>query len=149
MRSINTTFFQNPVDDPDYSVSCFWFWNDLIKKEQLSEQLDMMKQINANQPMIHARKGLINEYLSEDWFSLFKFTVEECRKNNQKCWIYDEKDWPSGTCGLSITRNEEYREHFLQFDSFCVEANEVIDLGMKLSKQYISGKAFLENVKKG
>ena len=143
MRSINTSFFRHPIGNPDYSVSCFWFWNDLIKEEQLSEQLDLMKQINVNQPMIHARKGLLNEYLSEDWFSLIRFTVEKCKKNNQKCWIYDEKDWPSGNCGWSITKNEKYREHFLQFDCFNVKANEIINL----SKPYISGMVFFESGK--
>jgi len=142
-RAINTSFFKNPVDDPDYSVSGFWFWNDHIKEEQLSQQLGLMKQINANQPVIHARNGLINEYLSDEWFSLFRFTVEECRKNNQRCWIYDEKDWPSGNCGWSITKNEKYREHFLQFDSFYIRANEVVNL----EKDYISGMVFFKNGK--
>ena len=143
MKTINTSFFENPVDDPDYSVSGFWFWNDLIKEDELRKQLDMMKQISANQPVIHARNGLLTEYLSEDWFLLFKFTVEECKKNRQKCWIYDEKDWPSGNCGWSLTKDEKNREHFLQFDFFDLKANKLIHL----SKNYLTASAFFADGK--
>jgi len=143
MKTINKSFFKNPVDAPDYSVSGFWFWNDLIKEDELKKQLGLMKQIGANQPVIHARNGLLNEYLSDDWFSLFKFTVEECKRNGQKCWIYDEKDWPSGNCGWSLTKDEKYREHFLQFDFFNLKANELIEL----KKTYISAAVFFKNRK--
>ena len=141
MRPINIDFFKNPTTDPDFSVSGFWFWNDHINDEVLSEQLGMMKRICANQPIIHARKGLVNEYLSDDWFTRIRFTIEECRKNRQKCWIYDEKDWPSGNCNWSITRNEKYREHFLQFELIKTNKNE----SFTWEKNYLSGKAFLKN----
>jgi len=143
MKAINKSFFKNPYDDPDYSVSGFWFWNDLIKKDELEKQLGLMKQIGANQPVIHARNGLLNEYLSDDWFSLFKFTVDECKNNGQKCWIYDEKDWPSGNCGWSLTKDEKYREHFLQFDFFKLKANKLIHL----DKNYLTATVFFKNGK--
>lgn len=130
-------FFMNPTTDPDYSVSGFWFWNDDIKDEKTTEQLNMMKRIHANQPVIHSRFGLQNEYLSEDWFERIQSSLDTCRTNGQKVWLYDENNWPSGNCAWTITLEEKYREHFLQFDSTPVKKGEEYKLDLRI-KDYIN-----------
>jgi hypothetical protein len=142
MKNIDRAFFQNPTTDPDYSVSGFWFWNDLITDEKTAEQLALMKRIHANQPVIHARFGLENEYLSEDWFARVQSAVDNCRQNGQKIWLYDENNWPSGNCSWTITRDEEFREHFLLFDEWEVPAGGVWQLDVA-DREYLAVTAFL------
>lgn len=125
MKNIDYEYFKNPVTDPDYSVSAFWFWNDLITDEKTTEQLNMMNRIHADQPVIHSRFGLENKYLSEDWFDRIQSAIDTCRKNGQKIWLYDENNWPSGTCAWTITKELKYREHFLQFETKELKAGEV------------------------
>lgn len=79
-RYMNREFFENPTTNPDYSIGGFWFWNDQIIDEKTHEQLQMMKRIGANQPVLHARFGLENEYLSEDWFARVGFALDTAKK---------------------------------------------------------------------
>lgn len=134
---MNKEFFKNPVNNPDYSISGFWFWNDEITDEKTTEQLSMMHRIHADQPVIHARFGLQNKYLSQDWFDRIESSVLQAGKNNQKIWLYDENNWPSGNCSWEITKDENLREHFLQFEITKVALGEVFTLDLK-SRKYIN-----------
>lgn len=138
---MNKEFFRNPVGDPDYTIGGFWFWNDLITDEKTTEQLNMMNHIHANQPVVHARFGLENEYLSKDWFDRIGHVMKECQEKNMKIWLYDENNWPSGNCNWTITMEEEYREHFLQFEQQELKVGEKyrLDLG---KRHYINVSAY-------
>lgn len=111
---MDNNFFKDPTTNAEYTISPFWFWNDLITDEKTTEQLNMMNRINAKQPLIHARAGLQNKYLSEDWFERIQSVIDEAKKNDMKIWLYDENNWPSGNCSWTITEKQEYREHFLE-----------------------------------
>lgn len=138
---MNREFFSNPTTDPDYSVSGFWFWNDRIEDEKTKEQLNMMKAIHANQPVVHSRFGLQNAYLSEDWFERIASVIGTCKENNQKIWLYDEDNWPSGNCSWTITMEEAYREHYLQFETSKVMKSEVYHLDLT-KKSYVNVTAY-------
>lgn len=141
MREIDRAFFENPTTDPAYSVSGFWFWNDLITDDKTTEQLNMLHRIHADQPIIHARFGLENEYLSEDWFARIQNAVETAEKNGQKLWLYDENNWPSGNCNWTLTREEENREHFLMFEQVDLQAGEKFHLALT-KRNYINVTAY-------
>lgn len=138
---MNKKFFKNPVGDPDYTIGGFWFWNDSITDEKTSEQLNMMNHIHADQPVVHARFGLQNEYLSKDWFDRIGHVIDVCHENNMRIWLYDENNWPSGNCNWTITMNEEYREHFLQFEQEELKAGENYQLDLT-KKHYINVSAY-------
>jgi hypothetical protein len=140
---MNRDFFENPLTDPEYSVSGFWFWNDWITDEKTTEQLDIMKGIGANQPVVHSRFGLQNEYLSQDWFDRIKSVIGVSKKNNQKIWLYDENNWPSGNCSWTITLDEKYREHYLYFEKFQLKEGELVDIDLT-GKDYINITVFTE-----
>lgn len=127
---MNSEFFKNPVTDPDYSVSGFWFWNDKLEDEVLEEQLGMMKRISANQPVIHSRSGRLVDYLGEEWFEKIQCVIQAAKRNGQRIWLYDEDNWPSGNCSWRLTKNEELREHFLQFEHWTVEKGETFTLSI-------------------
>ena len=48
---------------------------------------------------VHPRPGLLTEYLSDDWFHLFDYTVQKGKELGMKVWIYDENSYPSGFAG--------------------------------------------------
>ena len=96
------------IDSLNYTPSSiipFWFWNGNITKKELERQINLMKGIGINELMIHARSGLEQEYLSDEWFELVGFALSELKKNNMKVWIYDEFDWPSGMAGGKVLKS--------------------------------------------
>ncbi|TFH22741.1 MAG: hypothetical protein E4H10_13230, partial [Bacteroidia bacterium] len=48
---------------------------------------------------VHPRPGLLTEYLSDDWFHLFDYTLQKGKELDMKVWIYDENSYPSGFAG--------------------------------------------------
>lgn len=87
------------------AVVPFWMWNDKLEKEKLSQQLQEIKERGMNQVIIHPRFGLETPYLSEEWFEMVDFVVNEAQKSGMKLWIYDELNWPSGYAGGEVLGN--------------------------------------------
>ncbi len=44
-------------------------------------------------------KGLITEYLSDEWFELVAYSMEKAKEMGLKVWLYDENVCPSGFAG--------------------------------------------------
>ncbi len=104
---IHSNDFKNPPKE--YSIVPFWFWNDDLNKEHLKWQIDEMFQKNIYEFIIHARKGLEVEYLSESWFDKIGFILEKAREKGMKVWIYDEDNFPSGYAGGRVLQiNPDY-----------------------------------------
>jgi hypothetical protein len=88
-------------DEPprEYTTAPFFVWNAEITKEEIEKDLISFKSAGSSQVFIHPRPGLITEYLSENWFSLYQFTVEKGKELGMDVWIYDENSYPSGFGG--------------------------------------------------
>ena len=41
----------------------------------------------------------MTEYLSDEWMSLYRYSIDECVKAGMNVWIYDENSYPSGFAG--------------------------------------------------
>jgi len=52
---------------------------------------------------VHPRPGLLTEYLSDEWFHLFDYTVQKGKELDMKVWIYNENSYPSGS-GSQISK---------------------------------------------
>ena len=52
----------------EYRGHPFWSWNDKLDPDTLREQIREMKRVGLGGYFMHARGGLITEYLSDDWF---------------------------------------------------------------------------------
>lgn len=110
--------FSNPPKE--YSLAPFWFWNDDLNPEHLTWQLNEMKDKGVYECVVHARKGLEVEYLSDTWFNRVGVVLEHAEKIGMKIWLYDENNWPSGfangkvieydsdLCGKCISREKIY-----------------------------------------
>jgi len=108
---------------PEYSQPYpFWFWNGIIEHGEVRRQISLLAEAGITEFVVHARTGLKTPFLSDAWFDAFGVAVEEARRRNMRCWIYDEYNWPSGTAGATITRDTSKREHFIAADgSLCTE----------------------------
>ncbi|MEI6168203.1 MAG: glycosyl hydrolase [bacterium] len=83
----------------EFSSAPFWVWNDLVTPEQLEQSLAALIEQGIRQVIVHPRPGLMTPYLSEEWFALWRHTLELARENDLLLWIYDENSYPSGFAG--------------------------------------------------
>ncbi len=83
----------------EYTTAPFFVWNYKITKEDIDNYLNEFKKQGSSQVIIHPRPGLVTEYLSKDWFDLYKYAVEKGKEMGMKIWIYDENSYPSGFAG--------------------------------------------------
>ena len=78
----------------EYRGHPFWSWNDKLDPDTLREQIREMKRVGLGGYFMHARGGLITEYLSDDWFDCINACVDEGKKTGMESWSYDENGWP-------------------------------------------------------
>ena len=83
----------------EYTTAPFFVWNYKITKEEIDKFLQDFKNQGSSQVFVHPRPGLVTEYLSDEWFELFKYTVDKGWELGMKVWIYDENSYPSGFAG--------------------------------------------------
>jgi hypothetical protein len=94
----------------EYRGCTFWSLNDRLERSELERQLKEFKQGGMGGVFLHAREGLLTDYLSDEWFDLLGFAIEKASELGLKAWIYDEDKWPSGYAGGLVPRkSEEYR----------------------------------------
>ncbi len=100
--------FANPPSK--FTFAPFWFLNHELSHEELRWQIREMNDNGVKGFILHARHGLITEYLSEDWFAKIQTCIEEADRLSMKAYLYDENNWPSGTVdGALIKKHPEYR----------------------------------------
>ncbi|MCX6261392.1 MAG: glycosyl hydrolase [Bacteroidia bacterium] len=83
----------------EYTTAPFFVWNYKITKEEIDNFLREFKNQGSSQVFVHPRPGLVTEYLSDEWFELYKYTVNKGKELGMKIWIYDENSYPSGFAG--------------------------------------------------
>ncbi|WP_223151627.1 glycosyl hydrolase [Chitinophaga varians] len=89
--------FKNP--GRDYGTVPFWVWNTKVTKRNIDSMLLDYRKNDFGGIIIHARPGLITEYLSKEWFDLFEYSVQQGKKLGLNIWIYDENSYPTGFAG--------------------------------------------------
>lgn len=88
----------------EFGIMPFWFWNGEMAYDEIEYQLKEYKDKGCPGLYIHARFGVREElgYMNEDWLDRVKFTIEKAQALGLQIWVYDEYNWPSGTCGQTI-----------------------------------------------
>ena len=99
--SLSVDVFRELYADPpsEYRSAPLWDWNEKITREGIDFQMREFKNAGIGGIFVHPRPGLITEYLSEEWFELFEYTVQKGKELDMKVWIYDENSYPSGFAG--------------------------------------------------
>lgn len=97
----NLSFVKEQFANPPgaYRPTPFFVWNNKITESEIDWMMQDFKDKGFGGVFVHARPGLITEYLSDEWFALFKYTTEKGKELNLNVWIYDENSYPSGFAG--------------------------------------------------
>ena len=92
----------------EFGIMPFWFWNGRMDYAEMEYQLREYKAKGLPGLLIHARFGIREamEYLGEEWFDRVRFTIEKAQEIGLQVWVYDEYNWPSGTAGQTIQRDD-------------------------------------------
>ena len=102
-------------EQPEYNPGIMWFWNDDISENEISYQLERFREQDIVEFFIHPMYGFRIDYLSERYFQLIRYAVNEAGRLGMKFWIYDEYNWPSGTAGLKVCEDHpELTQRLLQ-----------------------------------
>ena len=89
--------FANP--SKEYRPAPLWVWNTNMTEEDIDRMLQDFKDQGFGGAFVHPRPGLETEYLSEEWFRLWRYSVEKGKELGLDIWIYDENSYPSGFAG--------------------------------------------------
>ena len=102
--------FKNP--SKSFRSAPLWVWNTNVTTADIDRMLKELKEAGFGGAFVHPRPGLITEYLSDEWFELYKFTVEKGKELGLDIWIYDENSYPSGFAGGHVPAEmpESYNE---------------------------------------
>ncbi|MDY3070798.1 MAG: glycosyl hydrolase [Eubacteriales bacterium] len=103
-------------DLTEYQSIPFWSWNDRLEPEELRRQIRAMKRAGIGGFFMHARGGLLTEYLGEEWFEAAAACIDEAGRQGMHAWCYDENGWPSGFAGMKLLRDPENWAHYLTSD---------------------------------
>lgn len=128
MKNFCEEIFKNPT--VDYRGLPFWSWNCKIKKEDISYQLDIFKEMGFGGVVVHPREGLDTEYLGEEFMEMIKHTADECGEKGLICWLYDDDRFPSGAADGLVTKNLNFRARQLRLtrvrknNEYCVNETE-------------------------
>jgi hypothetical protein len=89
------------LKDPpsQYRSAPFWVWHELVSEDKIKQQLEAFKEQGFGGVFVHPRYGMITEYLSDEWFDLFDYTLKVAEELGLYVWIYDENSYPSGFAG--------------------------------------------------
>lgn len=110
-----TSILKTEENVKKYRPIPFWSWNDKLDAQELRRQIRWMKEQGFGGYFMHARSGLITEYLSDEWFDCVKACVDEGKKLGMGSWAYDENGWPSGFVGGKLLEEEQNRDKYLTF----------------------------------
>lgn len=105
--------FKHPGSE--YRGTPFWAWNCAIDEPALARGIEMLHQMGFGGFHIHVRTGMSTAYLSDDFFRLIRFCVDQARQRGMLVWLYDEDRWPSGAAGGIVTRDPALRARHLLF----------------------------------
>lgn len=120
----------------------FWSLNEKLNKKVLSEQIAWMKKSGFGGFFMHARMGLETEYLSEEWFDIVNYCVEEAERLGLKAWVYDENGFPSGYCDGKLLEKIENRDKYMTYviGDFDINADVSYNLDSSTLKIAKAGK---------
>lgn len=110
---LDKALFEQPTSE--YRGTPFWAWNCELQAEELTWQLEVLKQMGMGGAHMHVRTGMATPYLSDEYMALIKTCVEKCKSEGMLAWLYDEDRWPSGAAGGLVTKDKEFRATHLLF----------------------------------
>ncbi|MBE6662624.1 MAG: hypothetical protein E7606_05005 [Ruminococcaceae bacterium] len=90
-----------------YGSLPFWSWNETFDDDELRRQIRNMHDLKMNGFFMHARNGLVTEYLSDEWYHAINVCIDEAKKLGMEAWSYDEYGFPSGFAGGKLLEDPQ------------------------------------------
>ncbi len=108
--------------DKKYRPIPFWSWNERLDTEQTRRQVRLMNEAGIGGYFMHARGGLLTEYMGEEWFDNVHAAIDEGAKYGMHSWAYDENGWPSGFGGGKVNGlGVDYQQKSLHIEPYDTE----------------------------
>jgi len=83
-----------------------------LTREEVRVMLRRYADKGITQFLMYPRDGCDVPYMSERWFEICGDIIEYAAELGMDIWLYDEFNWPSGTCfGAVMEENPEYAAH--------------------------------------
>lgn len=74
-------------------------------REQIRKILADYRSVGITQFLIYPRAGCELEYMSDEWLDTCEWICDEAQKLGfTSIWLYDEFNWPSGTCNKEVMK---------------------------------------------
>lgn len=108
----------------DYRSAPLAVWNSKVTEEEVERTMQELKDAGFGGLFVHPRPGMITEYLGDEWFTLYKHTVDFGKKIGMNVWIYDENSYPSGFAGGHVP--EEMPESYNQGQGLALTKVDVL-----------------------
>ncbi|MBQ9922145.1 MAG: hypothetical protein IJO52_08155 [Clostridia bacterium] len=95
--------------DTDFYPAYSWIWSTPIERDEIVRQLDAMYENNIRiiyilpKPQKFRNNELSPDYLTEEYFDIYRFAMEYAAKKGMQLWLYDEGGWPSGSACTKVT----------------------------------------------
>ncbi|MDR1156032.1 MAG: hypothetical protein LBL04_15095 [Bacteroidales bacterium] len=83
----------------EYGAAPLYVWNTAITRELIDRTMTDLKDKGFGGVFVHPRPGLVTEYISNEWYDLFRYTLDKGKQLGMNTWIYDENSYPSGFAG--------------------------------------------------
>ncbi len=107
--------WQAVSDPPNCYRPVPWLaWTGELSWPGLRAQLTTMREQGIREFFLFPVYGMELPYMSLIYWERVAQTLDFCREQDMKCWIYDEYNWPSGVCAGAVLRDHpEAREKLL------------------------------------
>ncbi len=66
--------------------------------KEAAEYFDAAQRAGFSQMMLYPRSGLELDYMGDEWLDFVGACLKEAKSRGMKAWLYDEYNWPSGSC---------------------------------------------------
>lgn len=114
--------FENP--SAEYRTAPLAVWNSRVTNAEVERTIQELKDAGFGGLFIHPRPGLITEYMSKEWFTLYKHAIDFGKEKGMNIWIYDENSYPSGFAGGHVP--QEMPESYNQGQGLALEKVNIL-----------------------
>ncbi len=73
-------------------------------EEKIEKMLTTYKQVGIDAVLLYPRSGLEIPYMSEEFRDMIGFAIETAKRLGMYIWLYDEFNWPSGSCKNAVAK---------------------------------------------
>ena len=92
-------------DSAECPLIPMWSVTGAPTRDFLYERMKNFRSVGISQLMIYPRSGLELEYMSDAWLDRCEWICNDAAALGfTSIWLYDEKNWPSGTCAGEVMR---------------------------------------------